>query len=250
MPGTELEGGCFVLAPDQLDYRREGVWHEAVIVNPERGAKTLSQYAVRVKGRPTDARCYRDSEVVLYVISGRGDLQIGERKFALSPDTGAFVAPEEAFRLASADGEALEVLVTVCPHCDAPTWHSKPPRRFDRKHPERVVSAEDQEEQAAADRSYRVLIDERVGCREMTQFVGRIPKSRAPEHFHEYEEVIVVLGGEGVLHTGEKNAAVGPGSLIFLPRGQRHSLQCTSDEGLRLVGVIHPSGSPAVAYED
>lgn len=249
MPGTELDGGCFVLAPDQLDYRREGVWHEAVVVNAERGAKALAQYAVRVKGRPSDARHYPGSEVVLYVLSGHGLLEISDQRFDLSPGVAAFVAPDEAFRLASEEGESLELLVTICPQCKTPKWHSKPTDRFDDDYPDRVVTSADREDQKAGERSYRLLVDERMGSRKVTQFEGRIPQSRPPEHYHEHEEAIVILDGEGVLRTEEKEAEVGPGYLIFLPEGQRHSLEATTEAGLRLVGIFHPQGSPADAEE-
>lgn len=249
MPGTDLDGGCFVLAPDQLDYRRGGVWHEAVVVDAGRGARALSQYAVRVKGRPTDACSHPGSEVVLYVLSGHGLLEIGDRRFDLGPGVAAFVAPDEAFRLASEDGESLELLVTVCPQCEAAKWHAKPTERFGDDLPERTVKSEDRERHESGERSFTLLVNEAMGCRKLTQFEGFIPKSRPPEHYHPYEEVIMILDGEGVMRTGEKSADVRPGSLIFLPREQRHSLESTSQDGLRLVGVIHPPGSPAEAYE-
>jgi hypothetical protein len=41
---------------------------------------------------------------------------------------------------------------------------------------------------------------------------------------------------------------VAPGDILFLPRKVLHSLECTSPEGLRLMGVFYPSGSPAINY--
>ena len=48
---------------------------------------------------------------------------------------------------------------------------------------------------------------------------------------------------------GDQRTDVRPGSLIFLPREQRHSLECTSAEGMELVGMFYPAGSPAINYE-
>jgi mannose-6-phosphate isomerase-like protein (cupin superfamily) len=95
-----------------------------------------------------------------------------------------------------------------------------------------------------ADRWYRVLIDS-----EVTQFVGSIPPGRAPDHFHEYEEVLFILLGEGRLWAGEESTPISYGSCIYLPRKQVHCVENTGTGELRLLGVFYPAGSPAVRYE-
>ncbi|NND44121.1 MAG: cupin domain-containing protein, partial [Xanthomonadales bacterium] len=102
--------------------------------------------------------------------------------------------------------------------------------------------------QAAGEREFRLLVGPATGASQVTQFVGRIPQSSAPEHHHLYEEAICILSGEGRMWTGDRSAPVRPGSLIFLPRKQPHSLQCESADGMSLVGVFYPAGSPAVSY--
>jgi quercetin dioxygenase-like cupin family protein len=59
---------------------------------------------------------------------------------------------------------------------------------------------------------------------------------------------LFVLSGHAFLWTERTRAEVQPGDVIFLPRRQLHSLECTSDGGMRLVGVFFPAGSPAVNY--
>ncbi|HET19770.1 MAG TPA: cupin domain-containing protein, partial [Chromatiales bacterium] len=143
--------------------------------------------------------------------------------------------------------KVLRLTLTVCPETAPELEMGDTP--FDLDHPARTVAAARQERHATGDRFYQLLVDRRIGCENVTQFIGGIPKSRAPEHYHEYEEAITILEGEGYMHTGDRFAPVGPGSMIFLAKGQRHSLECTSDGGMRLVGIFHPSGSPAVSYE-
>ena len=46
----------------------------------------------------------------------------------------------------------------------------------------------------------------------------------------------------------EGSAPVGPGSMIFLPIRQPHCLECEDDDGMELVGIFYPAGSPAVNY--
>ena len=94
------------------------------------------------------------------------------------------------------------------------------------------------------DRWYRVLIES-----EVTQFVGSIPPGRAPDHFHEYEEVLFILQGEGRMHKGTSSTPVEPGSCIYLPPRQMHCVENTGAGELRLLGVFYPAGSPAVRYE-
>jgi len=48
----------------------------------------------------------------------------------------------------------------------------------------------------------------------------------------------------------ERCALEPDGSYLYLPRGVSHSLENTGDEDIRLLGAFHPSGSPAVRYDD
>ena len=45
-----------------------------------------------------------------------------------------------------------------------------------------------------------------------------------------------------------RKASVGPGDVLFLPRKQRHSVQCTSPDGFDVVGVIYPGDNPAIDF--
>src|SRR5262249_48955650 len=115
--------------------------------------------------------------------------------------------------------------------------------------PAPVVRLADSEALPTGDRWYRILVDHRVGCRDVTQFVGSIPPGRAPDHYHSYEEVLCILRGSGVMWAGATSAPIETGSCVFLPRGQIHCVENTGREELRLLGVFHPAGSPAVRYD-
>lgn len=99
--------------------------------------------------------------------------------------------------------------------------------------------------EVTGDRQFRVLFGPGHGCRAATQFVGEIPPGRAPEHSHPYDEVVLVLEGEGVLHAGPAGHPLAPGSCVHLPPGQAHCLENTGRATLRVLGVFHPGGSPA-----
>jgi mannose-6-phosphate isomerase-like protein (cupin superfamily) len=111
-----------------------------------------------------------------------------------------------------------------------------------------IVRLADRRALPTADRWYRVLVDDEIGSEQVTQFVGSIPPGRAPDHFHEYEEVLFILRGEGRMWAGETHTPISPGSCIYLPRRQSHCVENTGTGELRLLGVFYPAGSPAVRY--
>ena len=151
---------------------------------------------------------------------------IGEDPYELEPQSGVFIPAQKAFRV-----EGPGTLIGVqCPVTNA----SPPP----------VVKLSDQRAMPTGDRWYRVLIDS-----EVTQFVGSIPPGRAPDHFHEYEEVLFILRGEGRMWTEARSTPIEFGSCIYLPRRQVHCVENTGTGELRLLGVFYPAGSPAVRYE-
>lgn len=158
----------------------------------------------------------------LYVIEGHGTANGAP----LGPDTGVDLPAGHTLRLAG----TMTLVSSLCP--------AEPLSR-----PVSVVRLEDQPVQTTGDRWYRELIQGQT-----TQFVGSIPPGRAPDHFHEYEEVICILRGSGVMWAETVATPIAPGSCIFLPRRQVHCLENRGEGELRLLGVFYPSGSPAVRY--
>ena len=59
-----------------------------------------------------------------------------------------------------------------------------------------------------------------------------------------------MIDGEGVLHLAGGTRRSRPGSCVHLPPLQEHCLENTGPTPMRVLGVFHPSGSPASkAYE-
>jgi mannose-6-phosphate isomerase-like protein (cupin superfamily) len=103
----------------------------------------------------------------------------------------------------------------------------------------------EQPAEITGDREFRVLFAPGQGCAAATQFVGEIPPGRAPFHTHTYDEVVLILAGEGVLHIGDEDRPLSPGSCLHLAPGTPHCLENTGQATLRVLGVFHPGGSPA-----
>ena len=182
------------------------------------------------------------------VSSGKGIVSIGDHEFPVSTETGVCVKPGEALKITNNDDDPIVVNISVCPHCKTPEFLAEMPATFDASVPDRVQGVDESKQEAMADRFFQVLIDDKNHGTPVTQFIGEIPQSRAAHHRHLYEETITILSGEGFMWTDETKTPVRPGDTIFLPLKQAHSLECTSPDGMRLIGLFYPSMSPAINY--
>lgn len=241
-----LDGGCYVASVDRAAMTRLGGLQYAQAIGPGDGARFLSLFVLEIENGAAEPLTFGESEAVLFVESGTAGVEIGGRLFTAPSHSGVYVRPREAIRLSNANGTNLRMLATVCPQ-GAPQ-SSTGGANFDANYPDRVFPLDPSKREPMADRFYQVLIGEETGSKEVTEFVGEIPRSRAAAHHHLYEEAIVILSGEGYMWTERARAAVAPGDIIFLPRKQLHSLECVSEGGMRLMGAFYPAGSPAINY--
>jgi len=75
-----------------------------------------------------------------------------------------------------------------------------------------------------------------------------LPPGRAvtPHHHRELEEIYYILSGSGLMTVGHESVRVRVGDAIYVPRGQRHTLENTGSEPIRLLVAC----GPAFYYED
>ena len=211
-----------------------------VAIDPAAGSEHLEQRVVRFAPGRSLPQQLEGREGVLYVADGMGALEVDGRVYGLKPELGAYFAGESFVVNNPGPRDILTVLVTA----PAP-----PGARCD---PDgRTVALSDREDQpAGTDREFRLLVHSDDGCPDMTQFVGVIPPGRAPDHSHEYDEVVYVLEGHGKLHIGGESHPIGPSTCMHLPPKVVHALENESGQPMRVLGVFHPSGDPASrAYE-
>jgi mannose-6-phosphate isomerase-like protein (cupin superfamily) len=232
----------------------------------------LEQSVIDLAPGGSTTRATDQAEEVLFVVSGQGELRLHDRRYALGPETGVNLAPGQDYELhnegsdpmrtvsvriaapapsaapaAPADGASTPPAdAAQAPSANAaqaPSANAAPPERIT------VRRLADQEEQnATTERSFRIVADPTTGLHSATHFVGYVPTARAPDHFHTYDEVIYVLNGQGAFHAGGKSRAIGAGSCIELPARTVHCLENTGQDVMRLVAVFVPAGSPAAAY--
>jgi CDGSH-type Zn-finger protein/quercetin dioxygenase-like cupin family protein len=245
---SSLDGGCYVVTIDASSLQPYGTVRLGPAISAADGARFLSQWYMVAEPGLSRVLHFPGSDTVIFLPAGQIGVTISSRVFTVGPESGIYVRKGEAFQIRNAGRAPQTLLLTVCPGCEAPHWLDAMPGNFAADVPQRVFGADPSQREHMADRFYQVLNGEQNGSTEVTQFIGEIPRSRAAAHRHLYEEAILILTGEGYLWTEAARAAVGPGDIIFLPRKQLHSLECTAAGGMRLMGAFYPSGSPAVNY--
>ena len=263
-----LEGGCRVSHMHDGAPLVEGtlrIWNQ---VGRATGAQAISLRVMEFAPGLSPAIRNDNCDQILYVLdgwergrpvrnevstargSGWANLLIEGKPYEINPNSGIYVRPNETFAINNTGPDSIIIISSQCPDPDrSPQFVSPPSAHPTAGAPAPIVRLADQRAQPTADRWYRVIVDDRIGSVNATQFVGSIPPGRAPDHFHNYEEVLFILRGEGRMWAGETSAPIAPGSCIYLPNGQVHCVENTGEGELRLLGVFYPAGSPSVRYE-
>jgi len=255
-----LAGGCRVSEMREGEPIANGtlrVWNH---IGKATGAQAISLRVMEfapglspvIQNDDCDQILYVVNEVRTACVSGPANIFVDDQSYEVAADTGIYLRPNRRFAIENPTSDAIVIISSQCPDpARGPLFVDAPTTPEDSRVKDRVpfVQLADQKAQSTADRWYRVLIDDRVGSEQVTQFVGSIPPGRAPDHFHHYEEVLFILKGEGRMWAGETNTPVTVGSCIYLPKGQVHCVENTGEGELRLLGVFYPAGSPSVRYD-
>lgn len=217
-----------------------------VLVDEAQGCENLIQRVFRYESGASTEMINPDSDDVVYVVSGVGEAIVGGKIYSLKPDTGLLVPQNTTYSYRVTGSEPLELVSVLSPQPGRPA--SVPPSDEAQPITDKLTLHESEEEEISAgkDRTFKLMIDPRYGSRYVTQFIGLIKRVRAPQHTHTYEEVIYILGGEGLVHIEGEEIPIRAGSTIYLPPGVVHYLENRRDDMvLSLVGVFCPAGSPA-----
>ena len=255
-----LEGGCRVSEMREGEPFTEGtlrIWNR---VGRAMGAQAISLRILEFAPGLSPAIRNEDCDELLYFVGietasddASVNLSIDGQSFSVGLDTGIYIRPEQTFSVNNSGPFSAVFVSSQCPDPNrSPQFVTAPITASPDSTPPvqpPIARLADRAAQPTADRWYRVLVDDEIGSTQVTQFVGSIPPGRAPNHFHNYEEVLFILKGKGRMWAGETQTPIAPGSCIYLPKGQVHCVENTSDDELRLLGVFYPAGSPSVRYD-
>ena len=250
-----LEGGCRVSTMLEGTPHVSGslkVWNQ---ITRASGAEAISLRILEFGPGSSPELRNRECDEVLYLLEDlNGEtaartctICIDGSAYEVGPQTGVYLRPGQTLTVENPGPRVMHFVSCQCPEegfTVAPSLDQPVPSQVCP-----IVKLSDRRALPTADRWYRVLVDDEIGSEQVTQFVGSIPPGRAPDHFHEYEEVLFILRGKGRMWAGETNTPIGPGSCVYLPKRQLHCVENTGEGELRLLGVFYPAGSPAVRYE-
>jgi len=248
-----LAGGCRVTNMREGVPSVDGTLRQWPQVGHAVGARGLSLRILEYAPGLSHGLRNRDCDEILYVLEGEATLYIDGWAYHVAAETGVYLRPGETLTVNNMASRLLVLVSSQCPEPEeapesVPAQTTPAAQALLPARPPTVRLA-DRKAIPTADRWYRVLIDNEVGSLRATQFVGSIPRGRAPDHYHNYEEVLFILRGMGRMWAGETNTPIAPGSCIYLPKGQVHCVENTGDGELRLLGLFYPAGSPSVRYE-
>jgi CDGSH-type Zn-finger protein/mannose-6-phosphate isomerase-like protein (cupin superfamily) len=248
-PVRQLDGTCFVFTPERADLTERRDLRYCPVISPSLGALFQSQFYAEVAAKGVSPVIAADGRhTVLFIFQGEAEIEISGRRFAAQRCAGVYIRPDEAFRIHASGDEAVRLFISNGPGSEDLVFLDHMPDSFEAQHPNRLADIDPSQRNGMGERFYQMLINREHGSEVVTQFIGNIPLSKGAPHRHLYEEALIFLEGEGVVWTETVKAEIKAGEVLFLPRKQIHSVQCTSARGLDVVGVIYPGDNPSINY--
>lgn len=208
-------------------------------------------------------------DLYFYVLAGAGSATFTNLKFgSLTKDNNSTeeshsVLLAEGSAISLLDGESLlfqsqasdksmenlQILVASVPSPVTP-WANHLKREIDpasRVATTRLGAA--QHQAATGDRQFEVLFDASNGSRGATLFVGFIPSSGAPQHYHLYDEICVIVRGNGAFASpdGSEQKLI-KGSAFHVSPRLLHAIHNPNEEDLWILGLFRPEGSASAAF--
>src|SRR5262249_5065916 len=159
----------------------------------------ISQSINRFAKGLSAARRNAEGEEVLYVVKGEATCVINAFRYQISEGTGAYIPPGVLYQIDNRSDMPLEVVSVCCPEETSVQLESGQITYRPGTGPKLTVHQSERTAIPTGDRSFYLMVDKDLGCKQVTQFIGVIPPSKAPYHYHTYEEAIYILSGSGIV---------------------------------------------------
>ena len=182
-----------------------------------------------------------DEDLLLFVVEGEGVVRADEGVDAVGHGTSLMVAASERVALEAGAAGLVVARFAVAHTADvhAPLGDRVRTSQLDLSDPA----------SATGSRSFQVLLGPENGCCRATLFVGVVPPGAAPWHFHQYDEIVLLLSGRARYHQADGSAQeMGAGSAVRIRPRDVHINENASDADMLVLGVFTPAGSPSAAY--
>jgi len=225
-----------VIHPDDVEPFVDGVIEVRRTFDAGESA-ALGQFVARVSPGRAALPVPDSGEAVLYVRSGRGAFEVNGDRHAFEPESGVLLRAGEQAVIDNGGPGDVVLVGALAPNAEGERGGLTRVVRF----------AEAEEEEASPERTFRCLVQTDT----VTQFLGIVQPSKAPFHSHPYDEVGYIVEGRGVAHVGGRALPLRDGSCFHLAPEEVHCIENVGPGPMRILGVFHPSGSPANrSYQD
>jgi mannose-6-phosphate isomerase-like protein (cupin superfamily) len=254
-------------------------YHEATMMDAERGAAHLEVALVRLDPGGSVAGHVHPFEESFYVLEGEVLFTVAERSYRLGPDDFGFApvstthawhnagnTPVRWLRTRSprsrhiGDGTGTYLVAGVEPPVDGDEIvQGDRARRFVGHYDDAIMP----EPAALAMKGFRspgptnvavwMLVDEMIGAAHHTKFAVRFDPTGATmtlggQHFHPFEETYFITDGAAVAHLEDQAIEVGVGDLVFAGVGALHGFTNPGTTPVRWIEMQAPNPPPEGAF--
>ncbi len=221
------------------------------LVSPGPYAEAMSAHEILIA--PEGSHKISDSgfDTYIYVLAGSGEILLLTEKQQISEGSAVLVLDGESVQIFN-EQKSNDSLCLLLIHVPAPVtpWSQSLAKPIEIK--KRIVLTrlgQSDVKTATSNRQFEVLFDVSNGSRSATMFVGFIPSSGAPEHYHLYDEICVIVRGRGALKAGDSEVQpLEKGSAFHIAPRFLHTIHNPNPEDLWILGVFRPEGSAAAAF--
>ena len=232
------------LSPDAVVMRGQGQCFN--LITSDSYAEPMNATEIHLTGNASP-KGSKDSDTLIYVKSGSASLEIigSDDENSVKVEAGSAVLIRNGENFFWANGNNLVALEVSVPVVGPFARKQNSPTEKFQRHIKQGVSDKGT---ATGSREFEVLFDANNGSSAATMFIGFIPPSGAPDHYHLYDEICHIVSGTGSVVVDGENQEISSGSTFVITPRLLHSVVNSGNEDLWLLGVFRPQGSPAAAY--
>ena len=210
-------------------------------------AENMSVYSYKLASGANAEITDELQDQYLYIQEGEVEVQIDGKSAKLKEAGAAFAKAGEKISITGTFDSAV-VLNTKVPSPKTP-WAASIQKSGSGTREYFTHIGAKSNEAATGSREFEVLFNSDNGSTGATMFVGFIPSSGAPSHYHLYDEACVIVSGKGALVTpnhGEQ--ALKKGSAFHVSNRYLHAIHNPNPEDLWILGIFRPEGTAAAAF--